>query len=159
MEQDHPPLLKAIRYYMVSVAAVLFVAAAAKLISSTGSDKLLVVRDPVLAIRFRYLFIAAGSLEMIIALVCLVMHDILLQAGLIRWLSTLLILYRIGFSMLGPREICGCLGTLTDRIGVPPQMADLAMKVVLAYLFVGSWGIFLLSRYKGDRRHIENETN
>jgi hypothetical protein len=36
---------------------------------------------------------------------------------------------------------CSCLGSFTDAIHVSPQVADNVMKSLLAYLFIGSYGI------------------
>lgn len=138
------------RYLIVSFGALLFITAAAKLISSGGNAKLLDIRDAVLGVHFRYLFLAAGVFEMAVALVCLFGKNILLQAKLVAWLSLILLIYRIGLSLLGASEVCGCLGTLTSAINLPPQTADFLMKIVLGYLLAGSSAILLLSwRNKG----------
>jgi hypothetical protein len=36
---------------------------------------------------------------------------------------------------------CGCLGNLTDALHISPVLADDIMKVVLAYLFISSYGL------------------
>jgi len=41
------------------------------------------------------------------------------------------------------------VGNLTDALHIPPQAADIAMKIILAYLFVGSYAtLFWLWRQK-----------
>ena len=32
---------------------------------------------------------------------------------------------------------CSCLGHITDALHIPPQTADTAMKIILAYLLIG----------------------
>jgi hypothetical protein len=41
------------------------------------------------------------------------------------------------------------MGNLTDALHIPPQTADTAMKIILAYLLLGSYGtLFWLWRQK-----------
>jgi hypothetical protein len=136
------------RYFIVSAGTLLFITAAAKIISSGGSSRILDIRDPVLRIHFRYLFLTSGILEMMLALVCILGKNALLQAKLIAWLSSVLLIYRINRSLLGAAAICNCLGTLTDAIRLPSETADLWMKIILGYLLAGSSAILLLSWQK-----------
>jgi hypothetical protein len=41
---------------------------------------------------------------------------------------------------VGWHKPCSCLGNLTDALHIPPQTADTAMKIILAYLLIGSYG-------------------
>jgi hypothetical protein len=33
------------------------------------------------------------------------------------------------------------LGSLTDSLHIPPENADIVLKIILAYLLIGSYGI------------------
>lgn len=129
------------RGFLRSAGLLLFVTAAAKLISAVGSAYILRTLDPVLGIQFRADFWIAGSIEFLIALTCLFGGGIALRTGLVAWWSTNLILYRFALWGIGWHHSCPCLGNLTDAIHVSPQMADNLMKAVLAYLLIGSYGI------------------
>ena len=48
-------------------------------------------------------------------------------------------MYRFALWMLGYRGVCGCLGTLTEALHIPPRAADLFLKAVLVYILAGSY--------------------
>ena len=58
-----------------------------------------------------------------------------------------------GLWYLGWQRPCSCLGNLTDTLHISPHVADVAMKIVLAYLLVGSYG-GLLCLWKLNRKSI-----
>jgi hypothetical protein len=111
-----------IRLFFFIAGIFLFITAVAKIISGSGASKVLQMPDPILMISFQQIFWLVGSLELLIACVCLFSKRLSLQAGLIAWLAT-------SFAM----------GNLTDAIHVSPQMADNIMKGGLAYLLIGSY--------------------
>jgi hypothetical protein len=49
-----------------------------------------------------------------------------------------LMLYRIGLWTVGYDRPCNCLGTMTDLFHISPEAVDLAMKILLSYLLIGS---------------------
>lgn len=144
-----------IRCFITSAGTLLLITASAKLASSNGSAKLLDIHDAVLHISFRHLFQIAGIIELIISLICFFGANSLLQAKLLVWLSSVLLIYRIWLSVLGIHPVCGCLGTLTDAIHFPAEAADVWMKVVLGYLWTGSTVCIILLRIsRNDGRGI-----
>jgi hypothetical protein len=72
-------------------------------------------------------------------LVCIFSKRTWLPAGLLAWLATSFLIYRIGLVAIGYHRPCHCLGNLTDALHIPPQTADTAMKIILAYLLLGSY--------------------
>ena len=78
-------------------------------------------------------------MELIVALICFFGRRIGLQSGLVAWLATNFLLYRLSLGWIGYEKPCGCLGNLTDALHLSPQTADTAMKIVLAYLLIGSY--------------------
>lgn len=126
--------------FVYSAGTLLLVTAIAKFISAGGSARILQNSDPILAVPFRYVFWVVGVLELAVALVCFFGRRLWLQAGLIAWLTSNFIVYRFGLLWVGYHEPCHCLGSLTDALHIPPQTADAAMKIILAYLWTGSYG-------------------
>jgi len=53
-------------------------------------------------------------------------------------LATNFVVYRVGLWWIGWHRPCGCLGNLTDLLGISPHTADTIMKLVLAYLLAGT---------------------
>lgn len=141
--------IKADRLFLRFAGMLLILTATAKLISSFGSSGILETSDPVLKIRFRFLLWGVGGLEVVVGLICLLGNKSRLQAGLVAWLSSMFLVYRFGLLWIGYQRPCPCLGNLTDALHLPVQAADTAMKIILAYLLIGSYAtLFWLWRQK-----------
>jgi hypothetical protein len=131
---------KKISYFFIkSAGIVLLLTATAKLISGAGSAHILQTADPLLGISFRNLFWMLGVAEFAVALICILSNHVGLQAGLIAWLGTDFVVYRIGLLLINVQKPCPCLGNLTDALHISPQTGDTAMKIILAYLLIGSY--------------------
>ena len=140
---------KAICIFIYIAGTMLFITAVAKFVSSAGSARILQNPDPILGISFRHVFWIVGAFELFVALVCFFSKQISLGAGLVAWLSTSFLFYRLGLVLIGYHLPCSCLGNLTDALHIPPQAADTAMKIILAYLLIGSYAtLFWLWRQK-----------
>lgn len=131
--------MKAARLFAYSAGAFLLIASAAKLISSFGYATILQTRDPLTGLQFQDLFRIVGGIEAIVALACIFSKRTWLQAVLVAWLATSFVAYRIGLVAIGYHRPCSCMGNLTDALHIPPQTADAAMKIILAYLLIGSY--------------------
>ena len=137
------------RAFLFSAGLLLSLTAVAKFVSALGTARILHSYDPLLLISYSHLMWIVGIIEMLVAVVCLMRRQIWLQAGLIAWLSSSFAFYRAGLLWIGYQKPCHCLGNLTDALHLPPQTADRAMKLVLAYLLVGSYAtLYWLWRQK-----------
>ncbi len=140
---------KIARCFLFVAGVLLLATASAKLISSFGSAGILQNPDPIIGLTFRNEFRLVGAVELVIALVCLFGKGIKSQAGLVAWLSTTILAYRLGLVWFGYHKPCPCLGNLTDALHISPQTADTAMKIILAYLLIGSYAtLFWLWRQR-----------
>jgi hypothetical protein len=125
------------------------VAAIAKLVSAAGSARALLDVDPILGISFQNIFCIVGTIELFIGLICLLGNDKLCQVSLLACLSTMFLIYRVGLVLIGYQGPCACMGNLTDALHIPAKTADTAMKIILAYLLIGSYAtLFWLWRQK-----------
>jgi len=128
-----------LRHFLQSAGTLLLITAFAKLASSFGNARVLDIPDPVLSISFRDMFRFVGVLELMIALVCFFGKSVTIRAMFVAWLATSFIIYRIGLLWVHYSRPCGCLGNLTDALNISPETADIAAKVVLGYLLLGSY--------------------
>jgi len=103
----------------------------------------LAVADPIVGIPFRWLLLAVGVLELVIAGVCFFSRNQRLATLLVAWLATNFLVYRLGLWWMGWHRPCGCMGSLTNALHLSEKAADNIMKVVLAYLLIGSYGRLL----------------
>jgi hypothetical protein len=139
-----------IRVYLKVAAFLLLVTGIAKIISIAGKAQILLYPDPIFGISFRLILGIAGAVELCIAFVCFCKMRPELPASLVAWLATSLFAYRFGLNWIHWERPCRCLGNLTDALHFSPETADLIMRVVLSYLFIGSYAIlFLLWRQRG----------
>jgi hypothetical protein len=144
-----------VRFFLCSAGMLLILTGAAKLISAAGSARILQMPDPLLMIPFGYVFWIAGITEILVAFVCFFSNRTRLSAGLVAWLATTFLIYRIGLLCLGSYKLCGCLGNLTDAVHISPQTADLIAKTVLGYLLIGSYATIFHLRRPHSRNPIE----
>jgi hypothetical protein len=126
----------------------------AKLVSSFGSAKVLLNRDPLLGLEYQKLFVLAGAVEMSVALVCLFASNNALKVALVAWLATCLAAYRLGLAWIGYTQPCNCLGSLTGALHISTRLADVAMRIVLSYLLLGSY-LVLIWLWTVKPRHEE----
>jgi hypothetical protein len=132
---------KSINIFVYSAGVLLAITAIAKFVSSAGDNRVLQNPDPIMAIPFRNFFWFVGTIEFMVALVCFFGKRLELKIGLIAWLATSFLVYRLGSLLVGYRKPCPCMGNLTDALHIPEQTAETAMKIILAYLLIGSYAI------------------
>ena len=137
-----------IALFIWSSGCLLLLTAVAKLISISGSARVLDTSDPIFSIPFRQSLGICALAELSVAAVCLFVSNRILQAGLIALLATNFVLYRFGLYWVGYGSACPCLGNFTDALHIAPHVADTAMKAILVYLFVGGYGILFCCFYR-----------
>lgn len=128
-----------VKLFIRSAGVLLIITAIAKLTSSAGSASILQTSDPILSTSFKHIFWFIGAVELVVASICLFSKKLALQATFVAWLATSILLYRLGLVWVGYHKGCQCLGNLTDILHISPQIADTAMKIILAYLLLGSY--------------------
>jgi len=127
--------------FILSTGAILAITGIAKIWSGLGNSKFLAVIDPIFGIKFGQLMLVVGAAEIVIAAICFFSKRQTLALGLVGWISTSFVVYRLGLWWIDWHRPCSCLGNLTDAIHISPQVADNIMKVLLAYLLIGSYGL------------------
>lgn len=130
--------------FVVTAGIVLVVTGGAKVFSAIGPARALDVADPIFGVPFRHLMLFVGLVELFIAFLCLFTDRRQLSLLAIAWLSTSFVVYRVGLWWVGWHRPCGCLGNLTDLVHISPNAADNLMKVVLAFLFAGSYWTLII---------------
>lgn len=142
-------MVKFFKIFFISTGILLLLTAAAKIVSAGGIARILDLFDPIFGLPFRAIFWTAGILELVVSSVCLFGKSLSVKALAVACIATNFLLYRIGLTLMGYHSPCPCLGNLTDALRIPPQIADTVMKIILAYLFIGSYGtLFWLWRQR-----------
>ena len=127
------------RVFIFSAGVLLLITSSAKLVSAVGAMQVLDVDEPIFRISFRHIFWVAGLIELFIAWACFLDVNLWYQAGMVASLATNFVFYRLGLVWIGWHKPCSCMGNLINFLHIPPQTADTAMKIILAYLFIGSY--------------------
>jgi hypothetical protein len=132
-------MMKIIRIYVYFAGVLLLITSLAKLVSSSGSARVLENTEPIFGMTFRHVFWLVGTIELLVALVCFFWKRVGLQAGLVAWLATSFLIYHLGLILISYHTPCSCMGNLTEALHISAKTADLAMKIILAFLFIGSY--------------------
>lgn len=131
-----------VHFYFVGAIVILCVTAIAKVVSASGESRALTQPDPVFeAVSVRQLMLIAGLLEGAVIILLLRQDDLARKAAILAWISTVFAGYRMGLWWIGNNGSCGCLGNLTDFMGISAPTADWVMKLTLMYLVAGSYSI------------------
>jgi hypothetical protein len=131
--------VKLVCVFLFSTGLLLVGTATAKFISAGGSSPILEGSDPILFMSFRQMLWGVGICELAVALVCFLSKRVGFRAGLVAWLATSFLIYRLGLMWTGWQRPCICLGNLTDALHIAPRTAELAMKIIMMYLLIGSY--------------------
>jgi hypothetical protein len=150
---DRPATPGLHRWFIVSAALILVVTGLAKLLSTGGDGTILRVADPVFGLPFRRLMQLAGGAEIMVAFYCFFGRSTSLSTLLVVWLASGFLLYRIANWMIGWERPCGCLGNLTDALGISSLTAEWISLALLGYLIGGGYGVLLqqLGQLKSER--------
>lgn len=136
-----------IELFFDSAGVLLLLTGAAKLVSVTGISRSLEAHDPILGIAFSQIFLLVGVVELVVGVICLIGKKRKMQAIFVAALATNFLLYRLCLYLVGYEGPCGCLGDFTERLHIPAAGADIALKIVLLYLLIGSYSALVsLSR-------------
>lgn len=141
-------------WFILSAAIILVLTGVAKVWTAFAPTKVLAVADPITGVSFGHLMLAVGVVELVIASICLFAKSQTLKLGLIAWLASNFVVYRCGLWWMGWHKPCSCMGNLTDALHIRPEVADNIMKAILAYLFIGSYGL-LIWQWRLTRTKIE----
>jgi hypothetical protein len=136
------------RWFYISAGVILAMTGVAKLVSTTGDASILRVYDPIFALPFKQLLMPVGMVEIGVAGLCFARlpghaRTAPLVAALLAGLASGFLFYRASIWMIGWKRPCGCLGHITDVLGIPPEAADRIALALLIYLLVGSYGLLL----------------
>lgn len=139
-----------------SVAGLLLFVALAKFFSAFGSARILEYSDPLLGFKNRQVLVFVGFVECFILGYVLLGSSLRSKCLLLLWLSSSFVLYRLGIWLMLSVKPCPCLGTLTERLAVKPSTIDSVLKLIIAYIFIGSACCLISDWLRGKQSaHIE----
>jgi hypothetical protein len=133
-----------LRRFCATAVVILAATALVKGVGASGDARILSHADPLLGLLTnRQTKLLAVVLELGIIGLVLRERATVRKAAFIAWISTVFLTYRVGLWSIGYKGSCGCLGNVTDTLGVAPATGDLVTGAMLAYLVIGSYAILV----------------
>jgi hypothetical protein len=132
-------MYKTSRYFLYSAGIILLFTSVAKIVSALGTARILDISDPILPLSFRNVFWAIGGIEMVVGIACIFCNNIGFKSGLVAWIATAFLVYRLGLIFIHYHRPCKCLGNLTDALGISPYIANIFMRFLVIYLLIGGY--------------------
>jgi hypothetical protein len=125
--------------FILSVAIILFVTAAAKLLGATSSAHILASFDPMLFLSNREVFRLAAVMELSVSAYLLMGRNHNMKLVLIAGLSAFYLIYRVGLQLVAAPNLFSCLGNLTGLIPISPRILDRLTVAMLGWMLIGSY--------------------
>jgi hypothetical protein len=137
------------------IVSLLLILTAFTKIEAIFSNKIILhAYDPILGVQMRFVFAAAGALELFLACVCLL--DFVrrqTKCVMLIWLCGILGAYRLSFGLLfGLNDICPCLGNLPSALNLTPFIANLLTVGML--LYIGGGACWFYSQEQSIRKDM-----
>jgi disulfide bond formation protein DsbB len=111
------------KFFLRSVAILLFFSAIAKLVALFGNSEVLKFSDPVLLVSHRIVFLGASVLELLLAFFCLYAKDFQIALYFILTLGICFGLYHFGMHVLQVTRDCSCFGDTTALLHISSDTA------------------------------------
>lgn len=134
------------RFFLSSVAILLFVTGLLKVFSAGGTARILDQPDPLLLLNVRNVLLGSALVEIAVAVYLLVAtNNALRSLFLVLWLGVSFLLYHLLLLIIHPGKPCPCLGSAAQLLS--PAAATWILRFIIAYMIIGS-GLFLFARLR-----------
>jgi len=117
---------KPIAWVFIQTALLLLaVTALAKILAARAEARILGQPDPLLGlILMRQSMLLAAALGVVVVVLVYRAPNVLRRAGLLLWIGSVFLVYRIGLWWVGFEGSCRCLGNMGDVFGISAENAD-----------------------------------
>jgi hypothetical protein len=127
------------RFFTNTAAALLLALATALfIINLTGPPHLVLPRDPISGLSFRYLFWIFALVAALLGFLCLFADRPARLVPWVAWIAVNYFVYRVGLYFDGCQSLTGFLACVTYAFGLPPKAAGFLLDLVFGYLLIGS---------------------
>lgn len=124
--------------FLNSVAIVILVTGLAKMFSAGGCDRILEQPDPILLLNLGHVLLGTALLEIAVAMYLLIGGNSLRKLLLVLWLGMSFLLYHVLLGVTHPGKPCPCLGSAAKWLNVGPGAITWFLRLVIAYMMIGS---------------------
>ncbi len=131
--------------FVRSAICIFLITGVAKIASAFGDSEILNRQDPVFSLQYRLFLLWVGSFELVLAMLVIYLRQTRSRLIAVSGVVISILAYRIAKWWVSAETPCACLGTIFDRLRIPPEAIDWISLALLAYLVVGlglalAWG-------------------
>ncbi len=135
-------------------AGLVLIGLAAAHLAGNQGHLLIQPAEPVFQVSTRYLFWGLGACELAVGLACLLGSDLMLANGLVLWLTSSLLVYRLGLLDSGVATLRAYYLTMAHAFGVSAGTLNIWFGSAIGGLWCGSGlGVALLWQERRELRH------
>jgi DNA-directed RNA polymerase subunit RPC12/RpoP len=128
-----------IKPFIYSAGGILLAAALIGFLIAAGHHPALALPEPLLGVLLRGALLAVGTLELVVAGICLFGKNARLQAAWLAWVGTNFVVFQIGLVWMRVHPQGTCLGSLTDPLHLARGFTGDIMAFLPFYVLLGSY--------------------
>jgi len=149
------------RFFTNTAAALLLALSTALfIINLTGPPHLVLPRDPISGLSFRYLFWIFAVVAALLGFLCLFADRPERLIPWVAWLAFNFLVYRIGLYFDDCHSLTGFLACVTYAFALPPKAASFLLDLVFGYLLLGSCAALIWNwRHQSSQPLIQQSSN
>jgi hypothetical protein len=128
-----------IKPFIYTAGGILLAAALIRFLIVACHHPALALPEPLLGIPLRYAILAVGTLEIVVAGICLFGKNVRLQAAWLAWVATNFVVFEAGLVYMHVHPQASCLGSLTDPLQLSRGFTGDVVGLLPFYVLLGSY--------------------
>ncbi len=138
-------------YFTDSAAVILFFMAALNFLGAIGPADALNWPDPLVQLSNRWILVICGGFELFVSAILLAGKNSWIKLGLLAWLATILLVYRLILWRAGSSNFGDCLGNYIEWFLISPRTMGMVAKGLIGLMLAGSYAFLVLNWLRGRK--------
>jgi hypothetical protein len=141
-------------YFMGAAAVILFILAALNFCGAAGTSPALNWPDALLPLSNRWVLVLCGGAEIGVSAVLLAGKSKWVKFGWLAWLTTNLLVYRIGLWSVGASNFGDYLGNYIEWFTISPRTMSLVTEILIGFMFIGGYAFLVINWLRERKRRL-----